>query len=145
MDVYHWPCFWPGWDEGQRENDHSLLPFIPGTQLVWFPPITRDQAIGSCRKEQAGKGECSWATGEGASFARGSWAVRTWERVRGSWVRDRAVNNKNPFSQPALPLVLLQFHHMHREFTPGGEPPYSWIYKGEQDNGLALLRNVIVK
>lgn len=39
----------------------------------------------------------------------------------------QAVSNKNPFSQPALPLVL-RFHQMHRELAPCWEPHYSRSY-----------------
>lgn len=46
----------------------------------------------------------------------------------------QAVNNKNTFSRPALPLVLLQFNQIHkelREIAPGwgtAFPPELHIY-----------------
>lgn len=94
--------------KGWRDIGHSLLLSIPGTQLVWHLPVTRDLP----RDFLVG----GMGRGRGAHAAAGGGGQRQ------GWLARQADSEKwNPLAQPVLPLVF-SFTGFTGNFSWEGQP-----------------------
>lgn len=89
-----WQSLWLICGKGWRENGDSLLPSIPGTYLVWRPPVT-----------------CTWSSSLKGWVGeyRVCHSCKGWMEPVPAGETEQAMSNKAPFSQPALSLLSFSF------------------------------------